>query len=74
MIPGSIQAGIEATKLLNVGDIVLETSVGAIRCVDVNSKKSPIWSIGLYYANELENGVLVRRPLGIKSDQTDWTD
>ena len=39
-----------------------------------NSKKSPIGSIGLYYANELENDVLVRRPLGIDSGRTAPTD
>ena len=73
MIPASIQAGIDATQLLNVGDTVLETSVGAVRCVDVNSKKSPIGPIRDHCAFELKKGVLARRQLGTSSGRTGGT-
>ena len=38
----------------------METSVVTVCCVDVNSKKSPIGSICVHYANELKNGVLAQ--------------
>ena len=52
----------------------METSVVTVRCVDVNSKKSPIGSICVHYANELKNDILARRPLGTETGRTAPTD
>ena len=70
LISLSIQAGTDFFQLALVKNTAMKMLARTVCWFDAEFKKSPFGSTGLYYANELALGVLVRRMLGTKIGRT----